>query len=186
MRPDRANFGNTAPLDELLALLLRQFKRPLRAHDIDLSDETARTIAAQVVSRKIQSRDAHLVRTALIAAVAESEAVLMQWNLSFEQALATGMDQIPGWETTAEFLDIANEKSNAELRISTGSALVTALGDYRYLPHLLVLAQRGDDDVDTAIARRVLLFVSGVEDSAGWLDRVRTWYAQQSVDDSSA
>ena len=93
---------------------------------------------------------------ALVALVAESEGVLAGWSLTFEQALDTEMGDVPGWESTAEFLEIANEKANAELRISTGSILVAALGDARYAARLRFLASR-EDDLDGVIARRVLV-----------------------------
>ncbi|MEP7293700.1 MAG: hypothetical protein ABI835_18070, partial [Chloroflexota bacterium] len=81
--------------------------------------------------------------------------VLRRWNLSFEQSLDTEMTEIPGWESTAEFLEIANEKANAELRISTGVSLVAALGDWRFERELRFLAGRADD-LDGVIAGRVL------------------------------
>jgi hypothetical protein len=176
MRPDRANFGITAPFDELLTIMLRQFKRPFAAHNIELSDADAQTIAAEIIAGKKLSDKAAAIRAALIAVIVESESVLAQWELTFTQALETGMDKMPGWETTAEFLDIANEKANAELRISTGAALVAALGDMRYAAYLLYMAERDDDDVDTAVSRRILAFRSGVDLQADdWLARIKQW-----------
>ncbi len=184
VRPDRASLASTAPLDDLLTLLLRQFRRPLALHNVDLKDADAQAIAQAIVQRQPPDARAQAVRDALTRLIAESEAVLKQWNLTFEQAMETGMDAMPGWETTSEFLDLANEKSNAEIRIAAGSALVTALGDCRYLPHLLYLAARDDDDLDTAIARRVLLFQSGVDPAApDWLARVRAWAEKQQASD---
>ena len=179
MRPDRANFGETAPLHDLLTVLLRQFKRPLANQNVELSEDEIAALVQRIVERQPPDATGERVRAALIALVTESEAVLAKWNLTFQQSLDTGMDQMPGWESTAEFLDIANEKSNAELRISTGAPLVTALGDRRYAPYLLFLVGRADDEVDRAIAGRILRFVSQVDDVADWLEQVKAWLADQ-------
>ena len=158
VRPDRANLAANARLDELLSLLLRQFKRPLAARGIEFSDGDANAIASAIVSRAPVSEKAMEVREGLIAAITQSEEVLRAWNLTFEQSLETGMDTMPGWESTADFLSVANEKANAELRIASASALVTALGDPRYLSYVRYLAARRSDDMDEIIARRVLDF----------------------------
>jgi hypothetical protein len=131
------------------------------------------------------SEVARRVRDALVDLVAESERVLAVWNLTYEQSLDSEMNDLPGWETTAEFLELANEKTNAELRISTGSALLAALGDQRYARYLWVLAERSgaDADLDEVIARRVLLFVSGISpDDPAWLDKLRKWVSSVSSD----
>lgn len=182
MRPDRGHFGSSAPFAELLTILLRQFRRPLAAQGVELTDAEYVALGERIARRAAPDTHSQAVLAALVVAVAESESLLRDhWNLTFAQSLETGMDQIPGWETTAEFLDIANEKSNAELRISTGAALVTALGDLRYADHLVYLAGHSDvDEVDAAVAQRVLQFVSGVDDSApDWLDQVKSWLAAQ-------
>lgn len=171
------------PFDELLAMLLRQFKRLLAARGIDLSDSELKALA-NAVAASTPSPHAQSVRAALADIIAESENVLKHWNLTFAESLATGMDAIPGWETTAEFLEIANEKSNAELRISAGAALAVALGDLRYARYLLDVTghDAGAWDVDAVIARRVLLFASGVAGGAdGWLAQVNAWLKAQGV-----
>lgn len=175
-RPDRASLALTAPLVDVLALLLRQFRRPLAAHDVVLSDADAGRLAEAIVAGAASGDKAAEVRTVLVALVGESERVLRGWGLSFEQAMDTGMDRMPGWHTTAEFLDMANEKSNAEIRIAVGAALVAALGDLRYASYLLFLARRPGADVDAAVARRVLAHLSGVPlDAPDWEPRVRAW-----------
>ena len=94
----------------------------------------------------------------LAEAIGQSEAVLAQWGLTFQQSLDTPMDKIPGWETTAEFLELANEKVNAELRITLGAALTLAqFGERRFAPYLEYLAA-GDYGDETVIARRALEF----------------------------
>ena len=178
MPPNQTAAYENAPLGELLAILLRQFKRPLQIHNITITDLEAAEMMAAAVSREPLSQQAQQVRDALVDLVAESERVLAEWNLSYEQSLDTEMGDMPGWETTAEFLELANKKANAELRISTGSALLAAMGDLRYAHHLLALVERSgvDADLDEVIARRVLLFASGISpDDADWMDKLRSW-----------
>lgn len=182
MRTNRTAGYERAPLDDLLAILLRQFKRPLLSHGVPLSDSEAAEIASAALRRETLTDKALAVQKALAELVSESESVLAGWNLSFAQAIETEMSDIPGWTTTADFLDIANEKANAELRISTGAALLVALGDYRSAPHLLTIVQRSgaDADLDEVIARRVLLFASGIRaDDPAWLDKLRAWVGEQ-------
>jgi hypothetical protein len=167
-----------APFAEVIRLLLGQFRRLLAERDLTLTPAEITTIAAQLAGGGEVDDAMKTLRDRMIAIVAESEAVLAGWHLSFAESLKTGMEAMPGWETTAEFLEIANTKSNAELRISAGAALVTALGDGRYAPYLLDLIEHDPDeeDVDAVIARRVLLFASGVDDQAGnWREQVRVW-----------
>jgi hypothetical protein len=176
VRRDRGSMAEAAPLDDLLTLLLRQFKRPLMAQGVPLSDGDAQAIARAIVNREPLPDPAPAVRAALSQVVQESEQVLARWGFRFEQAMETGMEQMPGWNTTAEFLEIANEKSNAELRIAAGASLLLALGDRQVTPYVLYLASRQDDDLDFVVARRVLQFVSGVDPSRlDWLERVRAW-----------
>lgn len=173
-RPDRTSRALTAPLDDLLTIVLRQFKRPLAALGITMTDQDAHSIIRAALTHEPLSDHAQTVRDGLAALVAESEAVLQRWNLTFQQSLETDMDAMPGWETTAEFIDIANEKSNAELRIANAAALVMLMGDRRYAAHLLYLASRRDQDMDTVLAQRVLRFALGVDDEAAdWLAQVR-------------
>ncbi len=180
VRPDRARLAQTAPLEDLLAILLRQFKRPLETLDVTLSSTEAQTLASAIAQQEPASEKAVEVRKALVTLVQESEAVLAGWNLTFQAALETGMEDMPGWETTAEFLEIANTKSNAEIRIATGATLVAALGDFRFGELLLYLAGHDETDVDSVVARRVLLFASGVDPAApDWAAQVRAWLDAQ-------
>lgn len=178
MRADPARRAAEAPLDELTALLLRQFKRPLAAQGVNLSDADIAALSAAV--HRAPPPAAAPVRAGLRAAIAESEAVLARWGLTFRQSLQTTMTDIPGWQSTAEFLQIAEEKANAELRIAAGAALLAALGDLAYVPHLLDLIAHDPDDLDAIIARRVLTLVSGIApDAPDWAGQVRAWAEQQ-------
>lgn len=153
--PDPITTYRNAPLNELLAIMLWQFRRPLAGKGVELSDEDVDMLVERIVGRKALREKAMLLRLALGELVAASEGVLAGWGLTFEQSLDTEMGDVPGWESTAEFLEIANEKSNAELRISTGSILLVALGDEQQKARLRFLAAR-EGDLDGIIAARVL------------------------------
>ena len=158
MLPDRLAAYRAAPLGDLLAILLRQFRRPLAGHGIDLTDAEAEALAHEIVERRAEDAQIQPLRAALTALIDESRSVLAGWKLTFQQSLDTEIGDIPGWQSTAEFLEIAEAKANAELRISTGAALLVALGDVSAAPDLRFLVERGEDDLDAVIARRVLTF----------------------------
>jgi hypothetical protein len=180
VRPDRADLAHTAPLDDLLSVALRQFKRPLAGLGVELSTADVQHIASAAAAQQPPSPKAVDVRDGLVSLVEESLAVLAAWNLTFQQAMATDMDAMPGWETTSEFLEIANEKGNAELRIASGAVLVAALGDLRYGADVLYLASSADGEFENILARRLLLHLSGTDASASdWAAQVEVWLGQQ-------
>lgn len=179
MRPDPVAAYRSAPLGDLLAILLRQYRRPLAGRGFEMSDAQAAALAEALAARCPREDQAQALRAALRDLTAESEAVLARFDLTFPASLDVEMSAIAGWETTAEFLEIANEKANAELRLSTGGSLLMALGDRHYAPALLALVERGEDDLDAVIARRVLLLASGLDgDDPAWLAKLRAWVAQ--------
>jgi hypothetical protein len=159
----RAAAYDNAPLEDLLTVLLRQWKRPLGAHNITLTDAEAAALALSIVQHEDNPAFQPL-RMALIALVSQSKAVLAAWGLTFAESLETEMTAIPGWETTADFLTLAEQKANAELRISTGAALLVALGASFYIGDLHAVVahaeKTGGIDLDSAIARRVLAWKS--------------------------
>lgn len=176
MSLDRAQSLDDAPFERLLTLLLRQFRRPLASENVTLSEADIANIVQAIINRSPLDDTARTVQAALVKLIGESEWVLGRWNLNFAQSLKTGMDAIPGWETTADFLEIANEKSNAEIRIAAGSALLAALGDLRFAPYLLQVIDHDPIEPDAIIARRVLSFQSGVDSrEADWLVQVKNW-----------
>jgi hypothetical protein len=172
-------FAN-APIQDLLSVLLRQLKRPLATQGFKLTDAEANRLATERVEGKIPQRSLELV-AALEEIVRESEAVLADLGLTFQTSFDADLSTIGNWQTTAEFLDIANEKSNAELRITLGAALDMAfVGDDQYAPYLLFLAE-GDHGDETVIAQRILSFTTGIKaDQPDWLKQVRSW-----LDDSA-
>lgn len=167
---------NDAPLDDLLAILLRQFKALLAPVEIG----NPQTLARQMVAGDVPDSEAEALRERLVELVRESEAVLAGWNLSFAESLITEMDAVPGWETTADFLELANEKSNAELRIAAGSTLLAASGDLRFTPHLLAAIATNPDEIETVAARRLLSQHSGIaQDALDWQEQVEAWWQNQ-------
>jgi hypothetical protein len=164
---------------ELLVILLRQFKRLLADQGVELTDAQIQELAQNAAQRQSLSELAHAVREGMIQIVEASLSILGGWNLTYAQSLKTTMNDLPGWETTADFLELANEKGNAELRISAGASLLAGLGDPRYAPLLLQTYQHGADDpedVDAVIARRALSFAAGIAESTpDWLAQIRQW-----------
>jgi len=184
MIPDRAGNVENWDFDKLLVILLRQFKRLLAERGVELTDAQMQQIGAAVAARQpITATEVEPLHKTMAAIIAESVEVLRGWSLTYVQALNTEMTDMPGWETTAEFLDIANHKVNAELRISAGASLLTALGDPRYAHFLLQTIQYDLDtynrlDVDATLARRTLLFAAHIdEDAPDWLAQAQAWVA---------
>lgn len=159
MPPNRAAALYTAPLDELIGVLLRQYRRPLTGQGVSLTDADADALAQTALADE-QHPLKEAVRAALVVLVEESAAVLAQWGLAFAESVDTQMDALPGWTTTAEFLALAETKSNAELRIALGALLLLALGDQRHVDIVRWLAERADQpdyaDIDTIVAKRLL------------------------------
>lgn len=180
MPPNRTQLYDSAPYAELLSVLLRQYRRPLLTRGVPISDADADLIAAAIASGAPPDARQQSIRRALSDAVAESEGVLREWGLTFAESLDTAMTDIPGWESTAEFLALAEQKANAELRISTGSALLVAMGDKTYAGHVITLVEREsrgtEIDLDMVIARRALIARSGANArDANWLEQAKAW-----------
>jgi len=164
-------------------ILLRQFKRLLAKHDVELTDTQMQQIGQHVADANSQPDAALIdpVKLALAAIITESVDLLGDWELTYAQSLAATMDDVGGWETTADFLEIANEKINAEIRISAGAALLTLLGDHRSVQFLLEtidhdLKTAGDLDVDAMMAKRALLHAANINaEDDDWLAKARAW-----------
>src|SRR5690606_19861195 len=134
----------------------------LASHGLHWTDTQIAALSEQIVTRTLADNERVPLREALRTLRQESETVLGRFGLTFIQSLTTEMDAIDGWETTAEFLEIANEKSNAELRIAAASALLALLDyeDTQYHDDLHYLAAHPElDDVNAVIATRVLAWL---------------------------
>ena len=180
--PDRA--GNVAgwTIAELTLILLRQFKKLLAQQDVQLTDAAMRTIADQVEARAPLLAEGVAARQALPVIIQQSVDLLAGWSLTFAQSLQADMTALDHlWKTTADFLDLANEKGNAEIRISAGASLHTLLGGRDYLPYLKQtiahdLETNKSLDVDAMIARRALLHAAQIpEDAADWWAQAAAW-----------
>ncbi len=174
--------GN-APFSDLMRVLLSQFKRLLADNDVILTaDETL--AVSRAVADKVPHPKLDAIQVVMKQLVLDSLLLLQdRWDFTFAHSLKTDMDSIGGWETTAEFLEIANEKSNAELRVSAGSSLLVAMGDVSYASYLLDVIQADDGvmDVDAVFAKRSLCHIADV-DSMGdeWLEQLEAWLDKQS------
>lgn len=178
MPPNPALALLDAPISDLIGLLMKQFTRLLNESGVHLNTQTITKITIDSATHQPLPPNEREVSDGLRHLVAESEAELKtRFSLTFVQALATDMNGIGGWETTAEFLELANVKSNAELRISAASSLLLMMGDAHYAGHAIgvIYDDNGLMDVDACIARRALCHYANVDPHAdNWLAQVKT------------
>lgn len=177
---DRSNQLLQVPLQHLLPDLIRQFNKPtlFGKHGIDLSKPEMDAIAEAVANHDPLPEKISALNDALSALIQESVVELQtRFNLTFAESLAkTNMSEMGGWKTTAEFLEIANHKANAELRISAGTSLMVFLGDVRHVDTLFTVIEQdnGLDDVDAMIAKRALAHHTRIAiDSENWDAQVK-------------
>jgi hypothetical protein len=161
------------PLATLLADLLKQINKPslLGARNIRLSHEEINKIAETVEAEKA-------LLDAIFDIVQESlDELKTRFGFSYQESLKTqDMNAIGGWESTADFLELANTKSNAELRISLGASLLAFFGDKRAAEQLFTVIEldAGIEDVDALIAKRALSAYAKIDlDSADWEEKVK-------------
>lgn len=152
----------TIPLTLLIPDLLKQFNKPtlLGQRDVTLTKSDMDTIAqALEVGEPLPSLTQDIAN-ALADIVQESINLLNEkFSLSFEKSLrTTDISDVADWETTADFLEVANYKSNAELRISAGTSIMVFLGDLRFASYLMTVIEvdANANDVDAMIAKRAL------------------------------
>lgn len=159
--PSRAQTFASAPMQDILYVVLRQLRRPLASKNVEISDAEAQSLASARMAGESLARPELIA--GLIAVVEESEKVLAALGLTYSQSLDTDMTTLGGWETTADFIDLAERKSNAELRITLAAAMALAYRhERRYLPYLLHTAA-GDYGDESSIAFRCVCFAAGVE-----------------------
>ncbi|MFZ4813407.1 MAG: hypothetical protein ACOYL5_02640 [Phototrophicaceae bacterium] len=178
-RPGQSAF-ETAPIPELIEILLRQLRRPLAGVGADLDTPQIQDLAQALAVRAATYDPALGVRAGLARVIEDSRTVLAAWNLTFVQSLQSDMSALAEhWETTAEFLEIANAKSNAELRIATALALLIAFGTPHAADDVLFLLTHAEFDPESAaILRRLVAFASKTEDALGsaeWLELAEDW-----------
>lgn len=174
-----------APPEDLIVLLLKQFKRLLDEHGLRLTTPELEAIGQRASKSAQLSDQGQQAKQIIGKLVAESERVLAsRFGFTFSESLTADMQAVGGWETTAEFIEVANVKNNAELRISAGSALRVFLGDLEGVPHLLTVLDHdaGAMDVDAAFARRALCHAADISPTTpDWLNQVQLWWDEQQV-----
>lgn len=169
----------TVSLMILVPDLLKQFNKItlLGQRGINLSKLEMDAIAEALINRQALPEKVAAINAAMRDIVQESITLLdKKFSLSFEQALKTSdISAVADWETTADFLEIANEKSNAELRISAGCSLMAFLGDVSLADYLLTVIQvdAGANDVEAMIAKRALSHNANIDiDAEDWLTKI--------------
>ncbi len=173
-----------APLVDIVLLLLRQFKRLLVQAEIDLTTDDMTAIGQAAAALQPLPEKTNAIKLVMVGLVNDSLDMLQtRFQRSFAASLATDMNTLGGWETTAEFLEIAEVKSNAELRISAGAALLALLGDARFADCLLSVIDHdaGANDADALFARRALAHLTQIpHDTPDWLAQVQAWLTKNS------
>ncbi|GAB5492267.1 MAG: hypothetical protein Phog2KO_24820 [Phototrophicaceae bacterium] len=171
----------TVPLTILVPDLLKQFNKAtlLGQRGVRLTKIELDAIGNALAEGQVLPDNISAINTALSDIIQESVDLLAEkFSLSVEQSLQTStISDVADWETTADFLEIANEKSNAELRISAGISLMVFLGDVSLADYLLTVIRvdAGANDVDAMIAKRALSHYAKIEiDADDWLETVRS------------
>ncbi len=174
-----------APLGEIIFMLLQHFRACLADAGLTLGADEARELAGDFAAGRPQAK-ADPVTQAIAARVDGClDALQSRWRLDFAASLRADMADIGPWRTTAEFLELANDKVEAETDIVLGSALLAAAGRREYGRYLLdaLAHDAGAFDIDAIIARRVLLHISGVDGARQHgLARLRRWLDDQPPD----
>lgn len=188
--PDSPAEGlSRAPLSEIIFILLQHFRDPLADAGLSLGADDARELAVAIAAGQGHAK-ANSVMQAVAARVdGHVDALQMRWQVDFAASLRADMTAIGPWRSTAEFLELANDKAEAETDIALGSALLVAGGRREYALYLLDAHAHdaGAGDIDAAIARRILLHVSGVDGSrADWQAQLRRWLDDQPPRDTGA
>ena len=171
----------TAPLNDLVVVLLKQFQRLIQDRGTQLSLAKMQAIGDATATHSDYPADVDDIRQHLRALVGDSLTYLQErFGWTYAESLAHDMTTITDWETTSDFLEIANHKSNAELRISAGATILVMLGDATYAPYLLdvIDADGGSFDVDAVFAMRALAHLDNSHlDAPDWLAQQRAKYA---------
>ncbi len=167
-----------APLSEIILVLLQYFHAPLAENDLTLGAEEARELAQALSSGRRRLRADALTQT--IANLVDDclTTLRVRWRMDFPTALRAELSDIGPWQSTAEFLELANDKAEAETQIALGAALLVATGRSEYTPYLINVIDHdaGASDLEATVARRVLLHVSGIDGAQGdWLAQVKRW-----------
>lgn len=172
-----------APLQEILHLLFRQLDSPLTQRATSLGANPSQVLLAALEAGEAPDSVKDLA-TALIALLEDNLKILRQrLSVDFAGSLAADITQLTNWESTADFLSIANEKAQAEQEIVIAAALLVACGSIEYASYLIetLEADAGALDVDAVIARRMLLHVGAIDGAnTDAPSQARAWLLDQS------
>lgn len=154
-----------APLVEVVNLLLRQCAPWLEAAGKSLDVAQCRDLAIELASDDATAAAAPLIDNLKALVDSDLTQVLELWRSSFREFLAMDVADIGDWQSTADLLDLANDKAELEQRIVILSALLVICGKREYGAYLLEVIEFDDGvmDLDAVIARRALMTISGVE-----------------------
>ena len=181
--PDRPAEGlSRAPLGEIIWMLLQHFRAELADAGSALGADEARELAGALAAGQSHAKADAMTQTVADLVDGQLSILDSRWEIDFATCLRADMASIGAWRTTAEFLELANDKAEAETSIALGSALLVAAGRSEYASYLLDVLDydAGAFDIDGAIARRILLRVSGVDGARpDWLARLRSWLDDQ-------
>ena len=168
------------PIADILRILLLQFQNLFSEHGLETPNSDIPTLARVIADGQVATPQFDQMRAILKQLISASEKLLQEkWGWSFAESFTT--PQIPHWETTAELVEFANEKNNAELRISAGSSLLVALGEKDSAIYLLTVIEHdgGVNDADAVIAKRVLQHISGIDTrTQAGIDQLKEWLQQ--------
>lgn len=184
--PNAENKLMKAPFADIVTILLTQFKRLLDERGLSLTKAQINGLGTSAERKQFHDiEQSNTIRALLIELLEESLAILRdQFGFTFAQSIQADMSDVAGWETTADFLERANQKSNAELRISAGASLLVALGDMRYSDILLtvIAVDAGAKDIDATLAIRVLSHMTGIPldtEISDWRSAYAIWRQAQ-------
>lgn len=189
-----------APYEDLVVILLKQFQRLLQQRGTTMTLAQMQALGEAAATGEYSPRMEQLRRDIhphLMTLVHESLHYLYaRFGWQYAQSLAHTMTDITEWQTTSDFLEIANHKSNAELRISAGATLLVMLGEMHYAGALLDAiaadegAASGAYDVDAMFALRALAHADGVPivdalADVAWLPALRQRYPSMVLSDEA-
>lgn len=183
MPPGPTEKLDNLPFVNILLIPLDYFRPALVEQGISLWAGDARQVAEALAAGRRRGKAEQVI--AALADIVDAQLALLQdrWGLDLASALRAEMSAIGTWRTTAEYIELANIKAEAESQIVLGAALLVAAGRHEYADCLIDALEydSGESDVDTAIARRALLHASGVDGGrADWLAQVKRWLASAS------
>ena len=167
-----------APLSEVILMLLQYFRAYLAENNLTLGADEARELAQALAAGQRHVRVETLTGT--IAKLVDGciTSLRVRWQMDYPTALRAELSDIGPWQSTAEFLELANDKAEAETQIALGAALLVADRRSEYAPYLINVIEydAGALDLEATVARRLLLHVSGIDGAqSDWLAQVKRW-----------